>query len=393
MFHKEPTNKAIHDKFIKRDSQMLNQIYGTNDVVPYWIADMDFPIASPITQAMQTLVHRETYSYEFDSETVFKSVANWNKRRHGLELNPAHFVQVPGVLSAIALLIREFSEVGDSVLIQTPVYHQFRRLIESSGRKAANNPLKIEGDHYRIDFDDFERQLKEGKVKIVLLCNPHNPVGRVWKKDELEQLVAIAKQYQTLIISDEVHGDIVFEGSIFTSITEFDYDNIISIIGSPAKNFGLNSIANGYIYSDNAALKDKIKAASSSMALDHGNAFTTYATIAAYQHGEDWFNAFLSYTQTTRNWIIDYLQTHLPSIKGFVPEGTNQIWLDFSALGLESAELKALLCQKSKMALTPGTWFSEPDENYYRMNFAAPLEQIQASFELLHAEVNKLSNQ
>ncbi|MFK0570416.1 MalY/PatB family protein [Endozoicomonas sp.] len=389
MFNTEPANKAISNKFIKSDSQMLNQIYGTDDVVPYWIADMEFPVASPITQAMQDLVHRETYSYEFDSETVFKAIASWNKTRHGLNLNPTHFVQVPGVLSAIALLIREFSEAGDSVLIQTPVYHQFRRLIESAGRKSVNNTLKIEDEHYVMDFVDFEHQLKHGNVKIVLLCNPHNPVGRVWKKAELEQLVAIARKYQTLIISDEVHGDIVFEGVAFTSITELDYDNSISIIGSPAKNFGLNSIANGYIYTDNTELKDKIKATVNSMSLDHSNAFTTNATIAAYQQGEKWFDAFLTYTQKNRNWMLNFLQVNLPGIKVFAPEGTNQVWLDFTGLGLQSAELKTLLSQKSKMALTPGTWFGEPDENFYRMNFAAPLEQIKASFELLLAEIEK----
>ncbi len=281
MFKITPTQPDINDKFIKHDRKMLTQIYGSEDFTPYWIADMDFPIASPISQAMQQLVSRETYSYEFDSKTVFESISMWNKQRHNLALNPECFVQVPGVLSAIALLIREFTQEGEGVLIQTPVYHQFRRLIESAGRKAIYNTLKIDNDRYVIDFEGFEKQLQSGDVKMVLLCNPHNPVGRVWTKAELEQLVAIAKKYQTIIISDEVHADIIFEGSTFTSISELDYDNTLTIIGSPAKNFGLNSISNGYIYSDNQILRDKIKATTVSMSLDHGNAFTTYATIAA----------------------------------------------------------------------------------------------------------------
>ncbi|MGF1728744.1 MalY/PatB family protein [Photobacterium kasasachensis] len=383
MFKFEPEYKDAPSKFIKNDSQMLKQIYGTDDVVPYWIADMEFPIASPITQAMQELVHRETYSYEFDSETVFKEIANWNQRRHGLALNPNQFVQVPGVLSAIALLIREFSETGDGILLQTPVYHQFRRLIESAGRKAVGNTLKIEDGHYVMDFEAFEHQLQHENVKIVLLCNPHNPVGRVWNKHELEKLVDIARKYQTLIVSDEVHADIVFDGSVFTSIASLDYDQTITIIGSPAKNFGLNSIANGYIYTDQSALKDRIKATVASMSLDHGNAFTTYATIAAYRHGEAWFEAFLKYTQNNRNWIVSFMREHLPQVKVFEPEGTNQIWFDFSGLGLDSVELKALLADEAKLALTPGTWFGEPDENYYRMNFAASIEQIEESLRLL----------
>ncbi|GLS91050.1 aminotransferase [Psychromonas marina] len=388
MFKDTPDRNDINNKFIKHDSSMLNQVYGTNDVTPYWIADMDFPIASPISDAMQQLVSRESYSYEFDSKTLFESISTWNKDRHDLDLNPDHFVQVPGVLSAIAMLIRDFTNEGEGVLIQTPVYHQFRRLIESAGRKAVNNPLNIENDRYVIDFEGFENKLKSGDVHMVLLCNPHNPVGRVWTKMELQRLVAIAKKYEILIISDEVHADIIFEGSSFTSMASLDYDNSLTIIGSPAKNFGLNSISNGYIYSDNQRLREKIKATSASMSLDHGNAFTMYATIAAYQQGKPWFDAFLSYTQQTRHWIVAFMASELPQVKTFVPEGTNQIWFDFTGLGLTSDRLKSLLTEQAKMALTPGTWFGESDENYYRMNFAAPLAQIQHSFELLKRSIN-----
>ncbi len=236
MFKPQPTRSDIKDKFIKHDSQMLNQVYGTDQVVPYWIADMDFPIAPPISQAMQQLVSRETFSYEFDSKMVFQSIADWNKDLHGLELNTDNFVQVPGVLSAIALLIREFTKEGEGVLIQTPVYHQFRRLIESAGRTVVGNTMKIENDYYVMDFELLENQLKSGEVQMILLCNPHNPVGRVWTKAELERMVALAEKYKVMIISDEVHADIVFEGSNFTSMTSLGYENSLTIIGSPAKN-------------------------------------------------------------------------------------------------------------------------------------------------------------
>ncbi|RKF18699.1 aminotransferase class I/II-fold pyridoxal phosphate-dependent enzyme [Alginatibacterium sediminis] len=389
MFRTSPSSSDIDDKFVKRDSDMLSQIYGSEELTPYWIADMDFPIASAISQAMQQLVSRESYSYEFDSKTLFKAISKWNKELHGLELDAEHFVQVPGVLSAIALLIRDFSNEGDGVLIQTPVYHQFRRLIVSAGRKVVSNTLSIDDDRYLIDFEDFERQLKNGSVKMVLLCNPHNPVGRVWTKAELQKMVDIARQYQVLIISDEIHADIVFEGASFTSIASLNYENSLTIIGSPAKNFGLNSISNGYIYSDNEALREKIKATSNSLALDHGNAFTTAASIAAYQHGKPWFEEFLAYTQNVRNWIVDFMANELRQVKTFKPEGTNQIWFDFSGLELDSSQLKFLLTQQAKLALTPGTWFGETNENYYRMNFAAPLEQIQASLQLLKSSIEK----
>ncbi|WP_045496715.1 MalY/PatB family protein [Vibrio hyugaensis] len=389
MFKPQPTRSDIKDKFIKHDSQMLNQVYGTDQVVPYWIADMGFPIASPISQVMQQLVSRETFSYEFDSKTVFQSISDWNKELHGLELNSDNFVQVPGVLSAIALLIREFTKEGEGVLIQTPVYHQFRRLIESAGRTVVGNTMKIENEHYVMDFELLETQLKSGEVQMILLCNPHNPVGRVWTKAELERMVTLAQKYKVMIISDEVHADIVFDDATFTSMTSLSYENSLTIIGSPAKNFGLNSISNGYIYSDNQALRDKIKAVSASLSIDHGNAFTTYATIAAYQHGKEWFEGFHAYTQNNRNWIIEFIERNLPQVKAFLPQGTNQIWFDFSGLELEASALKSLLTEEAQMALTPGTWFGEPDENYYRMNFACALEQIKTSFELLKAALDK----
>ncbi|MDK9764220.1 PatB family C-S lyase [Vibrio sp. D420a] len=389
MFKAIPDNPNAADKFIKHDSKMLKQIYGSDDVTPYWIADMAFPIATPITTAMQDLVSRETYSYEFDSDTIFKEIALWNQKRHGLELEPTKFVQVPGVLSAIALLIREFTEKGEGVLIQTPVYHQFRRLIESAGRTVVNNTLKIEQDHYVMDFDAFENQLRDGNVKMVLLCNPHNPVGRVWTQQELARMVEIAEKYQTWIVSDEVHADIVFDGAKFTSMAEFDYEKSVTIIGSPAKNFGLNSISNGYIYTANSGLKEQINATVESMALNHGNAFTTYATIAAYQQGEAWFEQFLQYTQESRDWIVGFMAESLPQVRVFKPQGTNQIWFDFSGLGLEAEQLKLLLVNDAKLALTPGTWFGEPDKNFYRMNFAAPLEQLKASLQSLRDAVNQ----
>ncbi|MCY9852153.1 MalY/PatB family protein [Vibrio mediterranei] len=390
MFKVTSSTSATQNNFIKHDSAMLNQFYGTNDVVPYWVADMDFPIANPITQELQRLVDREVYAYEFDSSRVFSAIARWNETAHNLSLDPNHFVQVPGVLSAIALLIRQFTQQGDGVLIQTPVYHQFRRLIESAGRVVAGNSLKIEDGHYTIDFDDFEQQLKQGNAKMVLLCNPHNPVGRVWTRSELQTMVDIARRYDVIIVSDEIHADIVFDAHTFTSIVSLGYEKAVSIIGSPAKNFGLNSIANGYIYTDNDTLYQQIKSTVSSLAIDHGNALTTYATIAAYEKGREWFEGYLQYTQTTVHWIAEFVASSLPEITMYKPEGTNQIWFDFSKLQLAPDALKSLLFNEAKMGLTPGTWFGETNPNYYRMNIAVDRAQIQASFARLHTAINSL---
>ncbi|TKB52731.1 MalY/PatB family protein [Ferrimonas aestuarii] len=389
MFKTEPNNPELSNKFIKSDANMLNQIYGTSQVTPYWIADMAFPVAAPITQAMQHLVDRQTLSYEFDSETLFQLIADWNRSQHGLGLNPKRFVQTPRVLSAIALVIREFTEEGDGVLIQTPVYHQFHRLISSAGRQVIENPLALNNGHYEIDFEHLTSQIQSGKVKMILLCNPHNPVGRVWSKDEMRRLVELARQRDVLIVSDEVHGDIVFDDKPFISLASVDYRNAITLLGSPAKNFGLNSIANGYLYVEDDGLYQRVKDLVSSMALDHGNAFSTYATIAAYKEGQPWFEQFVSYTQNNRDWLVQFIQTELPDVEVTIPEGTNQIWLNFSGLGLEDEALKSLLTIKAKLALTPGSWFGEKGSHFYRMNFAVPLSQLKVSMLALKVAVEE----
>lgn len=383
MFKIEPSISDYQHNFIKHDVEMLNRVYGTDDLEPYWIADMDFPVAQPITDELQRLVSRELYSYEFDSKRAFKAIAEWNQRRHQLQLNSDNFIQVPGVLSAIGLLIRQYTEKGDGVLIQTPVYHQFRRLIQSAGREVVSNSLKAAGDRYEMDMADYEQKLASGNVKMVLLCNPHNPVGRVWSEAELSQMVDIAKKYDVLIVSDEIHVDIVFDGQKFTSILEFDYSNTVSIIGSTAKNFGLNSISMGFIYTDNQQMKSEIQDMVSSLALDHGNAFSLYATIAAYEKGEAWFDGYLEYSNANRDFIVQYLLNKAPEVKVYSPQGTNQIWFDFTNLDLEPAQLKAMLVEKAKLALTPGSWFGEEDANYYRMNFAVPRAKLEASLQSL----------
>ena len=216
-------------------------------------------------------------------------------------------------------------------------------------------------------------------------------MGRVWTQDELAKLVAIAAKYNVVVISDEIHADIVFEGHQFNSILTQNYDNVVSIIGSPAKNFGLNSIANGYLYTENQARLEEIKSTVASMALDHGNTLTNYATIAAYTQGQAWFEGFLAYTQNTIDWIEAYIGQNLPQIKMFKPQGTNQIWFDFSGLDLEPEVLQNLLFTQAKMGLTPGGWFGEKNPNFYRMNIASPLEQIEKSFHALSAAIKEVS--
>ena len=199
-----------------------------------------FKVAEPITNELQRLVNRGNFAYEFNAGKVYEALANWNLRRHQLELEEKSFIQVSGVLTGIALLIRELTKEGEGVLVQTPVYHQFYKIIQTAKRSIVDNPLKTINGSYQMDFEDLELKLKTKNVKVILLCNPHNPVGRVWKKHELEKLIQLANTYNATIISDEIHSDIVYSHAKFNSIASFsNSEQHIAVLGSPAKTFGM----------------------------------------------------------------------------------------------------------------------------------------------------------
>ncbi len=384
------TIHTVDNNFAKSNPNYLKAMFDATDVMPLWIADMDFEIATPIKEALQKLITRNIYAYEFNTGAIFKAISDWNFKRHQLELNPKSFIQVLGVLTGIGLLIRELSEKGDGIMVQTPVYHQFFKVIESAGRTVVSNELKVVEGHYQMDFEDMERKLKTQKIKVILLCNPHNPIGRVWTKEELQKLVMLANTYQVTIISDEIHSDIVYTESEFNSIASIENsNNHITVIGSPAKTFGMQSISNGYVYIPNEKIYQQVKKTVSSLYLDHGNILSANATIAAYTKGEEWLNELLVYLEKTMKWIIVFIEKELPQITVYKPEGTYQVWLDFSKLQLSDDALKHLIIKQAKLALTPGEWFESRHTQFMRMNIASPLEKIQQAFYQLKGAIDE----
>lgn len=384
------SNHPGEHSFAKSNPNYLTSMFGTTDLKPFWLADMDFKVANPITKEIQRLASRGNYSYEFKAEAVFKAISDWNKRRSDLELNPKSFIQVPGVLTGLALLVRELTNEGDGVLIQTPVYHQFLKLIKTANRRIVENPLKIVDDTYEVDWDDLVQRIESEGIKVMILCNPHNPVGRVWRKDELQKLVNIANDHNVTILSDEIHSDIVYAPAKFHSIASLEKsNNHIAVIGSPAKSFGMQSISNGYLYIPDIATYKQVKSTVGSMYLDHGNAFSTYATLAAYNLSEVWMNNLIKYLGDTVDWVDGFVEDALPEVRMFKPEGTYQIWLDFSGLGLSEENLKLFLTKDAKLALTPGSWFGGNHSQFMRINIASPLSEVRQAFLQLKNAVNE----
>lgn len=384
--------EGFKNKFIKNNPSVLRQFYGTDEVTPYWIADMDFEIAAPITKELQRLVERGIYAYESDTDGIYSAIVNWNKERHNLKLEKESLLTTPNVLAGIALLVRELTDQDDGILIQTPVYHQFSKLIKTAGRRVVKNPLQIIDGKYEMDFPDLEQKLQSEKVKVIVLCNPHNPVGRVWTQSELEQLIALADKYDAKIISDEIHSDILYSGNRFNSIMSMGAENHIAVLGSPAKTFGMQSISNGYLYIPEQKSFHKVQNTIESMYLGHGNAFTTCATIAAYNHGAAWVDSLVAYLEKTVTWIDDYLAKEIPELTMFPVEGTYQIWLDFSALFNDETELTEFVAQQAKLGLAPGKWFGEDSGLFMRMNIASPIAKIQSSLTHLAAALKTRSS-
>ena len=376
------------DTFVRHNPNYLNIFYGTDQVTPLWVADMDLPIAKPIKDALKFVAERGQFAYEFNYEGIFSAIAGWFDRRHDLKLNPNNFVPFPGVLTAISLLIRELSDEGDGVLMQVPAYHQFGKIITSARRKVIKSSLINEGGAYRMDLDDLETKLSAKTVKLMLLCNPHNPVGRVWTEDELARVVEIAERHGVTIISDEIHADIIFGENRFTSLSSLDNKRHVSVLGSPAKTFGMQSISNGYIYTENEDILTRMKHVEDSMSLGHGNAFTTFATIAAYEKGDVWVDELLTYLQGTIDWIDAFLADELPSVKMSPVEATYQVWLDCSDTGLEGDSLKAKLGEAG-FGATPGTWFDETATRFIRINIAAPRCEIQEALKRFKAALDQ----
>ncbi len=383
-----PEEHYQHD-FVRHDPGMLQNMFGSTEVTPFWLADMDFKVAQPITEELRRLVERGVYAYELATKQVFGAIAEWNQQRHNLYLDQKFFIQAPGVLTGIALLIRELSKPGDGIIIQPPVYHQFARLIKTADRKIITNPLKVVNDKYEMDFDNLEKKIQSEHVRVLLLCNPHNPVGRVWSRQELQSLIRIADQHDVTIISDEIHSDIIFKGHEFNSITSLGSTKHITLLGSPAKTFGMQSIANGYLYITDETLRKSIYRTTESMYLSHGNAFSTYGAIAAFRHGGPWLDEMLTYLQETITWIRHYLEKEIPGVRMFEPEGTYQVWLDFSRLNKTPEDLNHLLVQKAKLALTPGVWFDQESDTFMRMNIASPLSKIQTAFRQLKKAIDE----
>lgn len=356
----------------------MDKKYGTNDLLPMWVADMDFKAAPCIIDALKERLEQGIYGYTTRPDSYNQSIVNWVARRYNWEIKSDWLIYSPGVIPTISLIIQEMTSKNDKIMIQEPVYSPFNSVVKDNGRELVISPLKrLEDGNYVMDYEDIESKIKD--VKLFILCNPHNPVGRVWTKDELKKLGDICLKHNVKVISDEIHSDIIFKGHKhvpFASICkEFEQNSITCM--APTKTFNIAGLQTSQVILPNEEDFKILDSAFARIDIRRNNSFSLVATEAAYNNGEEWLEDFLTYIEGNVDFAIKYIEENMPNLKVRKPEGTYLLWVDFSDLGLSDEELAKVLVEKGKVALNNGTAFGIGGKGFQRINLACPRSMVE----------------
>ncbi|WP_074692643.1 MalY/PatB family protein [Alicyclobacillus hesperidum] len=357
--------------------------FGRTDVLPMWVADMDFPSPSAVQEALMRRVQHGVYGYTIKSQAYVDSIVSWMQRRHKWTIAPEAIVPAPGVVPALSVIVQAFTEPGEGVLIQPPVYHPFKRTIASWNRTVIENPLVERNGRYEINFADLEEKARQ--AKIMFLCSPHNPVGRVWTEDELRRVGEICLRHDVLVVADEIHADLVFAPHRHIPFASLDPSFAARSItcAAPSKTFNLAGLNTAYIIAEDGDLRRKYQTASARAAMAELNVFGVEAMIAAYNHGENWLDDLLHYLAGNLDFMESFLQQNVPEVRMFRPEGTYLVWLDFRALGLSPKELDQFLIEEARLGLNEGHLFGREGEGFQRMNIACPRALLEQGLQQL----------
>lgn len=374
---------AKYDERIKK--------FGTSDVIPLWVADMDFRTAQPIIDACVKKAQEGIWGYTSRPDSYFEAVQEWEKKRNQWDVDPSLMSWSLGVVPAMSAMIQLFSHVGDKILIQTPVYSEFYDIIESQNRVVVENLLQEKDGVWSIDFDDFKEKAKE--CKIFLLCNPHNPLGMVWTEEELKKMADICIEEDVLLISDEIHSDLIFHGKKHipaATLSDHIAKRTITCV-SATKTFNLAGLQASTTIFPNLEMKQKFDDYWNKLDIHRNNAFSSVAMEAAYKEGEEWLEQLLEYLSGNFDFIKEYCQTYIPKIKPNIPDATYLVWLDCRELGMDNEELHLFMIQDAKLGLNAGDTFGHHLNGFMRLNAACPRSVLQKALEQLQNAVNHLT--
>ena len=369
----------------------LMKKFGTDDVIPLWIADMDFKTAEPIIKAVEEKARHGIFGYVYRPDEYFQSFINWQKRQHNWNVNKELLSFSIGVVPALATLVKQFSEKGDKILIQTPVYSEFYDINHDNRRTVIENKFSEKDGEYFLDLKDLENKLKE-QPKLFIFCNPQNPIGHVWTYDELKAIGDLCIKYNVPVVSDEIHADLTLWGNKhipFASVSEEIGKNTITCT-STGKAFNLAGLQCATVVFNNLQEKQKFDKFWKDLEVHRNNPFNLVATIAAYNEGDEYLSQLKKYLEDNIMFVHNYLKDNIPNIKSNIPQATYLIWLDCRELGLNQKELEEFMLKKAKLGLNPGRAFQKDLEGFMRLNSACPRAVLKKAMEQLKNAVNEL---
>jgi cystathionine beta-lyase len=367
------------------------QVLKVEDAIPMWVADMDFEAPPALVEALGRRAAHGIFGYPLVPPSFYAAAIGWLGRRHGWPIQKEWMSMTPGVVPALNYAVRAFSKRGDGVIIQTPVYHPFFYAIENNGRRIVRNPLRFDGRRYLMDFDDLESKI-DAPGRMLILCSPHNPVGRVWTREELERLAMIAVERDLLVISDEIHHDLVYPGHrhhVLAALSPEMAARTLTFI-APSKTFNIPGLATAAAVASNPDLFKKFEDEAERSGFDLGQVFGIVGFEAAYAHGEDWLEALLPYLEANVDFLEKFLTDRVPQIRLIRPEGTYLALLDCRELGLDQAALNDFFLKKARVYLNDGTMFGSELEGFVRINFGCPRALLAQALERIDRAVKDL---
>jgi len=362
------------------------------DELSLWVADMDFQVAKPITDALQAQVNHGIYGYSEVKSDYFEIVKNWFKDNFDWEIKKGSLVKTPGVVYAIAMAVKAFTKEGEAVIIQQPVYYPFSEMIIANNRKLVNSPLVLKDGRYEIDFEDFEKKIVENNVKLFILCSPHNPVGRVWSVEELKRIGDICIKHDVVIFSDEIHADFVYEPNkhhVFASLGESYAANSV-IATAPSKSFNIAGLQVSNIFIENKKLRDAFRNEIVKSGYSQLNTMGLVAARAAYESGKEWLDEVRAYIKDNLIFFRDYLKENIGELSLIEPEGTYLVWVDFRKLGLSEKQREDLIVNKAKLWIDSGAMFGVDGEGFERFNIACPRSYLKQALDSLAKAIKGL---
>lgn len=378
-----------HTWSIKHDFKKENG--KADDILPLWVADMDFRSPDSVVEALKKAVDHGIFGYSRADESYFDAVAAWYQKRHHLTLQPEWMTCTPGIVFALSIAVRAFTQEGDAVLIQPPVYHPFSRAILRNKRTLVENPLVLKDGHYEMDLEDLEQKVLDEHIKLMILCNPHNPVGRVWTREELTALADICLRHHVYVISDEIHGDFVWQGHEQTPYASISEEACLHsmMCTAPSKTFNLAGMATSNLFIPDPEMRRKFRSELLDVGQENMNRLGLFACRAAYEGGGEWLDQLIGYLAGNLALVRDFCKNRVPQIQLVEPEGTYLAWLDCRELGMTDDELMAFFSDDAKVWLDPGTHSGEQGSGFMRFNLGSSRSVIAQALDRIEAAWKK----